>query len=242
MMPRKRVALIVRMVTHINGMRHLNRSALLALACVGLTACGQASRAATLSSPLPAPALDYTTAARTPQTIVLAGGCFWGVEGVFEHVKGVTRAVAGYAGGTASTADYETVSTGTTGHAESVAVTYDPAQITLGQLLQVYFSVVQDPITLNAQGPDHGTQYRSEIFVADTRQRQIATAYIKQLDAAHIFGEPIVTTVGELQGFYPAEGYHQHYMALNPHNPYIRINDAPKVAALQVNFPALYRD
>jgi peptide-methionine (S)-S-oxide reductase len=190
---------------------------------------------------VPAPAVNVPAAAG-PQTIVLSGGCFWGVQGVYEHVKGVQRAVSGYAGGAKDTAQYETVSSGTTGHAESVKVTYDPQQINLGQILQIYFSVVADPTQVNRQGPDDGTQYRSEIWVSDASQMKVAQAYIAQLDAAHVFPRKIATRVDMLPGFYPAEAYHQDFLQNNPEYPYIVVNDMPKVEALHRDFPALYTD
>ncbi len=191
----------------------------------------------------PAPITDDKLAATpgTSKTLVLAGGCFWGVQGVYEHVTGVTRAVSGYSGGDRSTAEYETVSTGTTGHAEAVQITYDPSVITEGQLLQIYFSVVTDPTELNHQGPDHGSQYRSTVFVQDADQRAVAQAYILQLEKAKIFSHPIVTTLEPFKAFYPAESYHQDFLTHNPTYPYIVINDMPKVAGLQHDFPALYR-
>jgi peptide-methionine (S)-S-oxide reductase len=189
---------------------------------------------------VPAPAQDITTATG-PQTIVLSGGCFWGVQGVYEHVRGVQRAVSGYAGGAKDTADYETVSTGTTGHAESVQITYDPKQISYGRLLQIYFSVVADPTLVNRQGPDEGTQYRSEIFTSTPDEARVAAAYIAQLNAAHVFNRPIATRVDALPGFYPAEGYHQDFLEHNPDYPYIVYNDLPKVAALKAVFPDLYQ-
>jgi peptide-methionine (S)-S-oxide reductase len=179
-------------------------------------------------------------AASGPQTVVLAGGCFWGVQGVFEHVKGVQRAVAGYAGGAKSTAQYETVSNGDTGHAESVQITYDPHQISFGQILQIYFSVVTDPTEVNRQGPDEGTQYRSDVFATTADQAKIATAYIAQLDAAHVFPRKIATRVDMLPGFYPAEAYHQDFLQNNPDYPYIVVNDMPKVEALKADFPGFY--
>ncbi len=188
------------------------------------------------------PVLDNPKVAGPPQTAVLAGGCFWGVQGVFEHVKGVTKVVSGYAGGDRSTAQYETVSTGTTGHAESVQITFDPAQVSYGQLLQIAFSVVYDPTTLNRQGPDVGTQYRSDIFYADDSQKHIAEAYIAQLDKAHVFPRPIVTRVDPLKGFFPAEAYHQDYLYLNPTAPYIAYNDMPKVENFRHTFPGLYSE
>jgi peptide-methionine (S)-S-oxide reductase len=175
-----------------------------------------------------------------PQTIVLSGGCFWGVQGVFEHVKGVTRAVAGYAGGAKDTAQYETVSTGTTGHAESVQVTYDPAQISTATLLQIFFSVALDPTAVDRQGPDSGTQYRSEVFTTNDGQMKLAKAYIAQLDEAHAYGAKIATRVDALPAFYPAEGYHQDFLENNPNYPYIVVNDMPKVAALKALFPGYY--
>ncbi len=190
---------------------------------------------------VPPPAVDDSLAPGGPKTAVFAGGCFWGVQGVFEHVKGVTRAVAGYTGGEAGTAQYETVSTGRTGHAESVEITYDPGVITYGQLLHIYFSVVTDPTELNRQGPDHGTQYRSTIFVQDPRQKTIAEDYIAQLGQAHAYPEPIVTTLEPFKAFYPAEDYHQDFLVHNPHYPYIAINDMPKVEDLEKLFPADYR-
>jgi peptide-methionine (S)-S-oxide reductase len=175
------------------------------------------------------------------QTIVLAGGCFWGIEAVFEHIKGVTDAVSGYAGGTKEQADYETVSTGTTGHAESVKVTFDPTKVSLEKLLQVFFSVAHDPTQLNRQGPDVGPQYRSAIFFADEEQARVARAYIDQLTKAKVYSRPIVTQVVKLQGFYPAEDYHQNFAERNPTYPYIVYNDAPKVVNLKKQFPELYR-
>lgn len=179
--------------------------------------------------------------ARGSQVAVLAGGCFWGVDAVFKHVKGVTSVVSGYSGGSAASAQYETVSSGTTGHAESVKITYDPAKVSYGQLLQVFFTVAHDPTELNRQGPDEGTQYRSAIFYADAGQKQVAQAYIAQLDKARAFRRPIVTQVVPLKAFYPAEGYHQNFLALHPDHPYIVINDLPKLGALQRSFPTLYQ-
>jgi len=172
----------------------------------------------------------------------LAGGCFWGVQAVFQHTKGVTSAVSGYAGGDAKTAHYEVVGTGRTGHAESVAVTFDPRQISYGRILQIYFSVAHNPTELNRQGPDVGTQYRSAIFYADDEQRRVAGAYIAQLDKAHVFNAPIVTRLEPLHGFYPAENYHQDFAVLHPSYPYIVFNDLPKVENLKRLFPHDYRD
>jgi peptide-methionine (S)-S-oxide reductase len=216
--------------------------AVLALAGIGVLVLHQPLRGAESPVLLAPPALDSPRVAGPLQTAVLAGGCFWGVQGVFEHVRGVTKAVAGYAGGDRSTAEYETVSSGTTGHAESVSITFDPAQVSYGQLLQIAFSVVHDPTQLNRQGPDTGTQYRSAIFFADDAQKQIAAAYIAQLDQAHAFAHPIVTRVEKLRGFYPAEEYHQDYLVRHPTQLYIAINDLPKIENFKRVFPALYLD
>jgi peptide-methionine (S)-S-oxide reductase len=178
--------------------------------------------------------------AGTHQTAVFAGGCFWGVDAVFKHVKGVSQVVSGYSGGDASTAEYEVVSSGTTGHAESVEITYDPSQVSYSDLLKVFFYAADDPTELNRQGPDSGSQYRSAIFYADADQKKIADAYIAQLDRAKVFSEPIVTQVVPLKGFYPAEGYHQNFLARHPDNPYIVINDMPKLDLLHEKFPQLY--
>ena len=190
----------------------------------------------------PAPAVDIPApAAKQTASVVLAGGCFWGVEAVFERLKGVSDAVSGYAGGKKSTAHYEIVSSGTTGHAESVQVTYDPSQISFGKLLEVYFSVAHDPTELNRQGPDYGTQYRSAIFYSNDEQKRVAEAYIKQLNDARVYSRPIVTQLTPLDGFYRAEEYHQHYFDHNPNQPYIVFNDAPKVKHLQQQFPDLLK-
>ncbi len=186
------------------------------------------------------PLIDNPKAAGASQTAVLAGGCFWGVQGVFEHVRGVQNVLAGFAGGDKSTAHYATVSSGTTGHAESVKITFDPAQISYGQILQVAFSVVFNPTQLNRQGPDVGTQYRSVIFYADEMQKHIAEAYISQLDQSHAFPRAIVTRVDPLKGFYPAEDYHQDYLIHNPTAAYIAMFDLPKVENLKRTFPELY--
>ena len=188
----------------------------------------------------PEPAIDMPAPdGSAKQSIVLAGGCFWGIEGLFERVKGVTNAVSGFAGGEKSTAHYERVSEGDTGHAESVKVEFDPSKITLGQLLQVFFSVGHDPTELNRQGPDTGTQYRSAIFYSNDDQKKVAEAYIKQLNDAHVFSRPIVTQVVPLKGFYPAEAYHQHFLQNNMTYPYIVYNDLPKLAALKKQYPQL---
>ena len=178
----------------------------------------------------------------TEDTAVFAGGCFWGVEAVFDHVKGVKTAISGYAGGTLANPTYEQVSTGDTGHAESVEVIYDPSQVSYGKLLQIFFSVAHDPTQLNRQGPDHGTQYRSAIFYRNPQQQRIAESYIKQLTDAKTFSRPIVTQVAALRGFYAAEDYHQHYLEHHPDQLYIVINDKPKLVALRKEFPDVYRD
>jgi peptide-methionine (S)-S-oxide reductase len=214
-----------------------------AILLASLMIYGLASRGfgAQVGASVPAPAVDLPLAQSSGrQSAVVAGGCFWGIQAVFQHVKGVISATSGYAGGSAKTADYETVSTGETGHAESVQITYDPSKITYGELLRVYFSVAHDPTQLNRQGPDSGTQYRSAIFYANDDQKKIAESYIAQLDKAKIFPLPIVTQLTPLKGFYPAESYHQNYAAEHPDNPYIMFNDAPKVANLKQRFPDLY--
>jgi peptide-methionine (S)-S-oxide reductase len=196
-----------------------------------------------LSAPLPDPAVDTPPAkAGGVETAVLAGGCFWGVEGVFEHVRGVTRVVSGYAGGQADTASYRQVSSGRTGHAESVRISYDPARISYGQLLKVFFAVAHDPTQLNRQGPDSGTQYRSAIFYTSAEQKRVAEDYIARLQAARAFSRPIVTQVVPLKGFYEAEAYHQDYLAHHPTQPYIVINDLPKIGNLKRQMPSLYVD
>jgi peptide-methionine (S)-S-oxide reductase len=198
-------------------------------------------RAADSAVMVAAPAADNARSAGGLQTAVLSGGCFWGVQGVFEHVRGVRKVIAGYAGGEQATAQYETVSTGKTGHAESVQITFDPAQVSYGELLQIFFSVAHDPTLLNRQGPDTGTQYRSEIFYTDATQQKIATAYIEQLNASHVFPRPIVTRVDPLRGFYPAEGYHQDYLIHYPTSAYIVYNDLPKIENLKRLLPAYYQ-
>jgi peptide-methionine (S)-S-oxide reductase len=194
------------------------------------------------SAAVPAPVADEVKAAAGgKQTAVVAGGCFWGIQAVFQHVKGVVSATSGYSGGSEKTADYETVSGGRTGHAESVQVVYDPSKITYGELLRVFFSVALDPTEVNRQGPDEGLQYRSVIFYGSDEQKRIAEAYIAQLDQSKVFGRKIATQVVPLKGFYPAEGYHQNYATLHPSDPYIVYNDAPKVANLRREFPDLYK-
>lgn len=191
---------------------------------------------------LPAPAFDEAPANTGSETAVFAGGCFWGIQGVFEHVKGVTRAVSGYAGGHVVNPGYELVSTGSTGHAESVSVTFDPAQISYGTLLQIFFSVALDPTQVDRQGPDRGTQYRSVLFASSPEQERVARAYVAQIEAAHVFSHPIATQVEPAGPFYPAEAYHQDYLEQHPDAPYIAFNDMPKVRNLQTLFPAHWRD
>lgn len=208
---------------------------------VSLATCTGCRAAAKV--PAPPPANDATLAqAPGQQTAVFAGGCFWGTQSVFERVKGVVATTAGYAGGSAATATYGQVTTETTGHAESVKVVYDPSRITYGRLLQIFFSVAHDPTQLNRQGPDVGTSYRSAIFYTDAEQQKISLAYIAQLDAAHVFSQPIVTQVVPLNGFYDAESYHQDYALYNPDNPYIQVCDRPKIEALKKQFPELFQD
>ncbi|MCA6123137.1 peptide-methionine (S)-S-oxide reductase MsrA [Bradyrhizobium sp. WSM 1704] len=197
------------------------------------------SRAAEEAVIIPPPATDFAETGGI-KTAVLAGGCFWGVQGVFQHTAGVTSAVSGYSGGSKATADYTMVSTGSTGHAESVEVKYDPQKISYGKILQIFFSVVHDPTQLNRQGPDTGTQYRSAIFTTSAEQKKVADAYIAQLNAAKVYKKPIVTKVGPLEAFYPAESYHQDYLTLHPNQPYIAYNDIPKVENLKKIFAENY--
>ena len=209
------------------------------LVAIAVTVACTAGNAAGFA--VPGPVVDAAKTAKFgEQTAVVAGGCFWGIQAVFQHVKGVRDAISGYSGGEAKTAQYEIVSTGETGHAESVKITYDPSQVTYGELLRVFFSVAHDPTQLNRQGPDDGTQYRSVIFYGNDEQRKIAEAYISQLNQAKVFPHPIVTQVVRLKAFYPAEDYHQNYATLHPNQPYIYFNDAPKVAHLKQQFPDLY--
>lgn len=215
-------------------------AASVAAIALGLCSFGAQRAAAEEMKLVPPPAKDMPMGGKSA-TAVFAGGCFWGVQGVFQHVKGVTSAVSGYAGGSKMTASYPVVSTGTTGHAESVKVTYDPSRVSYGKLLQIYFSVVADPTTLNAQGPDEGTQYRSDLFTMNPEQATVAKDYIAQLGKAHAFSRPIVTQVSGDQGFYPAEDYHQNYLTLHPDEPYIAMNDIPKVEGLKRLFPDLYQ-
>ncbi|MBV9860468.1 MAG: peptide-methionine (S)-S-oxide reductase MsrA [Alphaproteobacteria bacterium] len=213
-----------------------------ALAALPLLVPAGPARAERLAqAPLPAPALDSGPRSAGPETATFAGGCFWGVQGVFEHVAGVTRAVSGYAGGSVADPRYEQVSTGTTGHAEAVRVTFDPARISYGKLLQIFFSVALDPTEVNRQGPDTGTQYRSELFVATPEQERVARAYIAQLEAAHAFDRPIATRIDAAGPFYPAEAYHQDYLERHPDSAYIAINDIPKVRNLQRLFPEYWQ-
>ncbi len=216
----------------------VHRGAIAGLFCAALAlpACGEEAPRV-----LPSPALD-APASDGIETAVLSGGCFWGMQGVFEHVKGVTQVVSGYAGGQSSAAHYEMVSTGTTGNAETVKISFDPKQISYGQILRVYFSVAHDPTELNYQGPDDGTQYRSDIWATNDEQKRVAEAYIRQLTAAHAFAAPIVTRVDPFRGFYAAEDYHQDYLIHNPDQPYIVVNDLPKIAALKRLYAGLYRD
>ena len=215
----------------------ISGAALLAISALAFVPCSDAGTA----TMVPAPAMDEANTTATKEQTVLAGGCFWGMQGVFQHVIGVTSAVSGYTGGSAATAHYDVVETGNTGHAESVQITFDPRRISYGRILQIYFLVAHDPTELNYQGPDTGTQYRSTIFPATRQQADIAKAYIAQLDQAHTFRAPVVTTVEPDRTFYPAEAYHQDFLARHPTNPYIATNDIPKITALQHEFPDLYR-
>ncbi|HEX9139263.1 MAG TPA: peptide-methionine (S)-S-oxide reductase MsrA [Steroidobacteraceae bacterium] len=215
---------------------------ILAALLTATLAGSQAAQASDVWVALPAPALDNTKTSGPLQSTVLSGGCFWGTQGVFEHVQGVRQVQAGYAGGEKATADYESVSTGRTGHAESIQISFDPAIVTYGEILRIFFSVAHDPTEVNQQGPDEGTQYRSEIFYADASQQRIAQAYIAQLDQAHLLGRPIATRVDPLKGFYAAESYHQDYLYRNPHSLYIMVNDLPKITKLQRLFPQEYSD
>jgi peptide-methionine (S)-S-oxide reductase len=222
----------------------MNRSLLSRVFAAALAAAaiaGFSANAAEEAVAIPAPALDTPSTAAS-ETAILAGGCFWGVQGVFQHTKGVTSAVSGYAGGKVKSPSYEQVSGGDTGHAESVKVTFDPKQISYGQILRIYFSVAHDPTQLNRQGPDRGTQYRSAIFTTSETQAKVAAAYIAQLDKAKVYGKPIVTAVAPAGTFWTAEAYHQDYATKHPDNPYIARNDLPKIANLKRMFPRQYRD
>ncbi|HEY3800749.1 MAG TPA: peptide-methionine (S)-S-oxide reductase MsrA [Caulobacteraceae bacterium] len=219
----------------------LRRALLTTLAAASLVACGAPGASADVAPPskLPAPTMDEPQVGL--QTAVLSGGCFWGIQGVFEHVKGVKQVLAGYAGGDGMTAHYEIVSTGTTGHAESVKITFDPKQISYGEILRVFFSVGTDPTQTGGQFPDEGTQYRGEVWAMDNGQAAVAKRYIDQLNAAHVFRHPITTRIDRYRGFFPAEGYHQNYLVNHPEQPYIATYDLPKVAALKTLFPEDYR-
>ncbi len=225
-------------------MRNVIRPARSALIVAALLLAGVGSSmlasAAEEARAIPAPALDEA-AGKSSETAIFAGGCFWGVQGVFQHVVGVSNAVSGYAGGEKATAHYQMVGSGTTGHAESARVTFNPRKVSYGRLLQIYFSVVHDPTQLNRQGPDSGTQYRSAIFPTNAEQAKVARAYIAQLDSAHAFSAPIATSIEPDRAFYPAEGYHQDYLTLHPNAPYIMYNDLPKIEALKDAFPSLWR-
>lgn len=228
---------------HLKGSDMISKRKLLvaSLALAGLAAWMVPSSAED-ARVIPAPTIDEQPAQATSEIAVLAGGCFWGVQGVFQHVEGVTSAVSGYSGGEASTAQYKAVGSGTTGHAESVQITYDPRKISYGKILQIYFSVAHDPTQLDRQGPDKGPQYRSTIFPTNAEQARIAKAYIAQLDQAHVFGDTIVTTLEPGKTFYPAEDYHQDYLTLNPTSLYIVYVDMPKIENLKRVFPELYRE
>jgi peptide-methionine (S)-S-oxide reductase len=213
------------------------------LAAFSLVATHIEAKGSRAGAPFPKPAVDEPVAnAKGQETAVISGGCFWGIQAVYEHTKGVTSATAGYAGGTSETAHYEMVGSGSTGHAESVKIVFDPSKITYGQILMIFFSVAHNPTELNKQGPDWGTQYRSSVFYANDSQKKIAEAYIAQLNEAKVYNQKIATVVVPLNGFFPAEGYHQDYLKHNPNNPYIMINDLPKLANLKKDFPELYRE
>jgi peptide-methionine (S)-S-oxide reductase len=221
-------------------MRSRIHTAVIVLALAALASLP--ARADAINKAIPPPAVDAPPAEATgSETAVLAGGCFWGLQGMFEHVKGVTRVVAGYAGGSKETAHYEMVGTERTGHAESVEITFDPRQVSYGQLLQLYFAVAHDPTEVDRQGPDSGPSYRSEIFFKSATQQRIAQAYVAQLTRMKVFDRPIATRIEPEKGFYPAEGYHQDFLIHNPHYPYIVINDQPKIDALKRVYPQLYR-
>lgn len=223
---------------HLLGSTFRSAALVCALAGAAISINAHAAESAVV---IPAPATDNPKVAGPEQTAVLAGGCFWGVQGVFEHVRGVRQVLSGYAGGNSATANYDTVSGGRSGHAESVQIRFDPAQISFGKILQIYFSVAHNPTQLDRQGPDTGSQYRSVIFYADETQKNIATAYIAQLDKAKKFDDAIVTRVDPLKAFYPAEGYHQDFLIKNPRHPYIVYNDLPKIRNLKQVFPELYQ-
>lgn len=224
------------------GRRRMAAAVLVAMSAGGWVGGQTAALAAESAVVIPAPSLDNPKASAPVQTAVIAGGCFWGVQGVYQHVRGVQRVLSGYSGGTKATADYDVVSRGGTGHAESVEIRFDPKEVSYGEILQIYFSVAHDPTQLNRQGPDTGTQYRSNIFYVDEMQRRIAQAYIAQLEKTRAFGRPIVTRVDPLSAFFPAEAYHQDFLIKNPTYPYIVINDLPKVENLRKVFPTRYRE
>jgi peptide-methionine (S)-S-oxide reductase len=228
-----------------SGRRKINRFNLLRLAAallLPLFAAAPPARADDAPRVLPQPAMAAPAPTGSVETAVLSGGCFWGMQGLYQHVKGVTKVLAGYSGGEQSTANYEEVSTGSTGHAESVQITFDPSVVSYGEILRIYFSVAHDPTELNRQGPDDGTQYRSNIFYADPQQQQVAVAYIAQLEQAKAFDAPIVTRVDPLKGFYPAEAYHQDFLVNHPDYPYIVFNDLPKIDNLKRLLPEDYRE
>lgn len=225
-----------------NWMRILAMGAA-AVALVAFAAFNSRAKSPRTNSAFPKPALDQpVSTTKGKEVAVISGGCFWGIQAVYEHTKGVISATSGYAGGTAETAQYEIVSSGKTDHAESVKIVFDPSQITYGQILMIFFSVAHNPTELNKQGPDWGTQYRSSIFYANSEQKKIAEAYIQQLNAAKVYSSKIMTQVVPLNGFFPAEGYHQDYLKHHPDNPYIVINDLPKLQNLKKEFPELYRE
>ncbi|NJL84840.1 MAG: peptide-methionine (S)-S-oxide reductase MsrA [Leptolyngbyaceae cyanobacterium SM1_1_3] len=235
------------MSSHNSVSNSLRRLSILSIAAValtyGATRWGTAGHVPATAAAFPEAAVDVRVASSSSeQTAVFAGGCFWGMEGVFEHLKGVSEVVSGYAGGNAESAHYDEVSSGATSHAESVKITYDPAQISYGELLKVYFAVAHDPTQLNRQGPDRGTQYRSAIFFANNEQKQVTQAYIAQLEQAQIFDHPIVTQLTPLDSFYAAEDYHQDFITRNPYNPYVVVHDLPQIAQLQAQFPELYQE
>lgn len=222
-------------------MRRLIQAAAAGAAVMVIAAVSLMSRSdADMARAVPPPAVDEANGTATSEVAVLAGGCFWGMQGVFQHVAGVTDAVSGYAGGSAASAHYEDVETGATGHAESVRIAFDPRRISYGRILQIYFSVAHDPTELDYQGPDRGSQYRSTIFPTTQEQAKVAKAYIAQLDRTHAFPAPVVTTIEPGRAFYPAESYHQDFLARNPTNPYIVYNDLPKIKQLKRLFPAVY--
>jgi peptide-methionine (S)-S-oxide reductase len=225
----------------LSSKRRVAGFAVLSVVLVGLAGL-ELARADAIDKVVQAPQIDEAKTMAANETAVFAGGCFWGMQGVFEHVKGVERVVAGYAGGARETASYDQVTTETTGHAESIQVMFDPKLVSYGTLLRIYFSVAHDPTELNRQGPDEGSSYRSEIFFAGPEQQRIASAYITQLNRTHVFATPIVTRVEPLKGFYVAEAYHQDFLIKNPQHPYIVVNDLPKIDALKRLFPQIYRE